>query len=409
MSRIGGWLARVGGAAGRVLMEASVRHLAGRAEKGISIEEVRVNVNPAAEAREISVLYCLRAERTSSASSLIFDLRGSPLALAGVTSGVVRDTDQGGLSPLVQLQLAPGETWDGATVSFTFRLPERSKPRYFVAPDWLPRVISTGAPQKPFASEKVIVDRANAGLLLVGSIRERPDADFAQVVLALDQSAAIDADRTSRAFVAPALLESLSTGEVERLYRLLGRCLEFLAHLCGVNPAVQLVIVPPNDLAGATIMPYGALIVASPQQLGVGTKEARSADFALAHRLAGVWWGGGCRIAGAGAAEIEGGLRGALALLWVEALGEEDQLRKALVHIRELTRRGAVRDFVRGAEGYVRRKPTAANTLALYEGLRDNPSSQQMLERLTRSYWAHYLPAALVRDSFAAVGITLRR
>jgi hypothetical protein len=177
---------------------------------------------------------------------------------------------------------------------------------------------------------------------------------------------------------------------------------EFISSYLGLKPELRLFIISPEELVGINRVPFGGVCVAAPGDFGI-SGDGFPTDVELARRIGGVWWGGGCRLLGPFAREIESGIRTGLGLLWTEAVGEQASVAKRVEWYRRMARRPRIVDQWYSAQGLTGPGITSRVALAIFDRCRADDVFEQVLARLTQDCWGNYSPSL---EAAQALGLT---
>lgn len=372
---------------------------------GVSPCRIEVSSVPGDPTR-LTVRYVLCTFDAPSKRPLFMRDVGAPFAIEEIRTAVDVRWVAGGSNPSASrnhlLVLKKGQRWDGMVVEMTMRAGggvSVLEAGGISLPDALPEVltVTTEAEQPDLCIDEVLRAKATG-------IPGREKDAFLQCVLAGHSATKVEPPSQHPVWIAGRLASEWQIPEQERAARLISRIVEFHTVQFGVESNATTVLAPDESSWHAR----GALLALNGlQSLGVGT-SLDPEDVMLGSRLAGIWWGAGCRITGKLGRELEAGIRGAVGMLWAD--GVEGIYRKGVyAEWTRLASHSTARDFWAGRSGGFRHGLHARLTLALYEALLHDPSVGNALKSLTRESWGHHVPARRVLERLAHAGVEFGR
>lgn len=350
--------------------------------------------------RSLGVRYVLRGGCGSS-RPLFLNAQHSPLILqsievhAGTSGSTPAIRPMGSGNHLVVGE--PGQSWEGVTIQMTLASNDPDSPvgdPCLVLPAALPQLETCIE-----SADQAVLQVCGFAVAAAG-IKRTDDESYLQAALVRNAAALEAAPDQADLLFTRSFASYLDAAEKRRLARLLSHICDFYSSVLSVKPSVRL-LVGGQELASAA---DGAVLsFPNVQSLGLRT-SAEPEDVMLGSRVARIWWGNGCRLTGSGARELEGAFRGALGMIWADSVdgphrgGVEAALKR-------IAGGGALRDWWSGRTSGFRHRLHARWTLALYEGLRQEPGGIGALQTITRSAWSRYTPTAQVLDALRASGV----
>lgn len=325
--------------------------------------------------------------KETAGQRLVLDCRSVPLPILDAHSDVAnseRYTDAG-RPPLIEFKLRPRYHWNGATVEFVLGTLQVEKPWLLIIPDWLPTIRQAEGVSVAAPLPKIEVD-TDLSPELVGYLRDSAPAASPALLQGVLSTAPFHRVQAGAAvpFSFAASVSEAAPPDIERFAVLLSQSYEFCRHVFGTDPDTKLAVVGWNDMSPADLIPYGSCLPVTPEEIGFAQRKGGAPDFAVTQRMAGIWWPGGCRLAGQFSSEVAGMIRGTLGLLWLRQVGREDTFQRNFRHIQRISRYSALSDRWDAARGLVRRGHTARGVLALFERVERNPAR---LRAVTQHCW----------------------
>jgi hypothetical protein len=275
---------------------------------------------------------------------------------------------------------------------------------YLAIPSDLPRV---GDPVVGERLPIVHLGSLPAGVRLAGALwrdgEEGPDG-LLSAVLAFESDLAVQSITPRTAIsIDRRIADGLKDEEIERIARYLGRILAAHAELFGIEPRVCVCVAPLSSRNRDT-PPF--LTVRDLAPFGLRSGDVPD-DVHVASRLAGLWWGAGCRATGFGGGEVAAAFRGAAALLWCDRIGESARRDAMLETWRRRAGRGRVSDALARVRGEVMHGFHGHASALLYEALAGDDGVRRRVAELTRQSWGLTISAQHVRTELAGVGIRI--
>lgn len=397
--------------------------LASQALSGVRVAELAVQLNRERWGYHVAVRYRLASDNLSGQEktrALVFDQSNLILPVLGARSSVevlprLPSTNLRPKGKLPPLRLREAGSWDGVELTLEFQW-HYQRPASngediapcLVIPDLIPRVFPDRAydwNKASYRQPKVTLEGNIADGLEVAGLAARAGEQRSSSAQELIQAVLIgtsprplvtDSASNESVVLSPRFALGLSSEARARCITLAQRILGYLTTLLGSASGIRLCVLTLEELRGVARIPSGAAVVASPADFAVTETHAVPADVRLARRIAAVWWGGGCRVVGPLAREIESGLRAAMGLLWSEEVGEDEQLSHQLSWYRGLTRRPVLTDHWYVAQGYAAPRMTGLIALTVYEGCRGTGAMREILGQLSKQSWGCLVPSPVI-------------
>lgn len=390
----------------RIVRERAVETVLKQSARGVAVRQIAVECAWERDAWMLDVEYSLSAPSTPvDGRALLVDASGCPLEIESRTcASATPDSLQPATSRTWLLRLRPGiGSWHDLRLQFRLRWHRAAGARTIGAvsvPDDLPRILSPGvAAQLPIVG----VDAGPAGLQVHGLARspERFGPEQLQAVLVPLEGKPYQGTPSVQVF--GRLGAGTGTGERERVAHLIGNLLDHHSAFWGVPVLARVAVLPAEQLPGSG---HGALLsIRSLRAFGLGGQDEPD-DVMLGSRLAGLWWGAGCRISGPRRRELEAALRGVAGMMWADYV-EGPYRTNVLDEWEKNAARSRILDWWAGAQGDFRHALQARWSLQLYHAVRRDVGIHHEVKRLTARAWGRLIPEEEVLAWLRRAGVPL--
>jgi hypothetical protein len=351
---------------------------------------------------------------------VVIDCTASPLELIDVSCAACqppeRIIDRANDRPLVLLTLGQGQQWNDAELRITMRWPAAGASEalpVLVAPELLPRLMRP--PLAPDRSDGILQPRIHLSAVLQASGRwgglgarfsDDHDLleDLLQVVM-LPEGQGIESTMSdARALLGGDFVRRLSTKERVAIIEQAHRITSFLAQELGLLPGIRPVVLLDENPDRLNV-PVGACVAAHPSWYGLSPGPPRG--ISVARALAGAWWGAGCRVEGPGAGALVVGIGSAMAVRWLEAVGQRREAAGVRSGYRSVLANAPSATAQRGSAAGLDARAACAIALTFDEILRSS-SGAAALRGVTRQFWGRCVSAAVVQRAFTERGIEIQ-
>jgi hypothetical protein len=392
-----------------------------KAPAGLHVRRLELSFQPDGEDLLITAVYILECPDASQREPFVFDFTQTSLVLERFACHVatIDPPPSPGARPHVfpAVVLEAGAEWNGTRIELTLRWRREGWDaiRCLVVPDSFPTIIRRFRDSDPLPARTLvqITGDGHGELLRIGGVPAPPEisasrADLLQAVVMRSTDcveAGVGAGQPPMIF-STRLVSGLRADEPGRMADMVRAIMRYLTSSLGFDPGAVIVGKHSNDATQTSgFLPHGACFNASPESIGFGSARGTPADFYLSPQLAGVWWGGGCKIVGHRAQELESALCLAYGLSWMDYIGEFDQLNEALDHCSRLAKSSIVKNWWKGARGIPRTRDGVRIALELYALLQDEQSgAAELIKQLNRQYWGKYVHRQAIAAALAEVG-----
>lgn len=350
-----------------------------------------------ARSRQLEVTYELASGPGHKGDVVTLDFTCSPLAVAAI-EGLGVDLDEPGdgvrRTPFVRARRL-GSDWRGCAIRCWLDWPDpgvSGGPVAVVVPDMLPRLVVQRRRSMPRPDLTSLPSAPP--WLHVDTLSSLDGRRTLQIVLRRKDSFLVPVRTSGNVVISLSkrLVDALPAGGADRANALFHSLVTFFSRFLDTRLAIGLSVVTPGELGRIAVRPAGLCIGTTPEELGEGFETPL--DFNVARKVAGIWWGAGCRIVGRSSREWEEAVRAALALTWIEALEDTAQFERITARLKRWRRKLFVHDWIAAPQGLARPRLVAARTLRLFHLLHESPQAVVVLRELTRATWGRSISVA---------------
>jgi hypothetical protein len=389
------------------LSNAAARWIARNSAAVVPSDAIRVGIVPDRDGLRLVCRYVLAA-RSSDRRPVSFDLRSTDLVLLSAKCSRTVPADTAPPSPGAKaftLNLAPGETWDEAVIELALLWPALSgcepQTACLVLPDSMPRILEAGGEHFYRQRSRVVLQAPTSlpavwtGGIVAGDPKFAGGSDLIEALLL---RGAPPHDEGGRIMFSANLSASWNARECARALRMCERMLDFLSRVFGLSPDMRILAKTPQEPSGWSDgpSPSASWFNANREMFGLDAAHAGEPnDFYLVVQLARIWWGGGCRIVGKHATDLQGALAFLAGLLWLDYM-EEKQQHAQVVHNLKRFRWSWLKSMGDRLRGEANRRRTARAALALYSACASRSASAEDLRALTREAWGQEVSSVVV-------------